>query len=119
MTGEYDTVWLSRAGLPPGQRLRFGLTTERGVPVAFLVQLEYWFAGEWFDVARFDHDRDSDERHDVSTSGLHLDVLRPDGTKLQTPRGFPPVPIRDAVKYAERYFTHHHETLVSDFRRML
>lgn len=119
MTGEYETTWLSRAGLPPGQRLRFGLTTERGVPVEFLVQLEYWHGGVWLPVARFDQDREHSGYRDAETAGLHMDVLDPDGTQIHKKTGFPPVPINDAPDYAETYLVLHHQRLVQRFEKGL
>lgn len=64
-------------------RVRFG-----GPPGAvdwFVVQLEYdsgpWAGGDWQPVARFDHQPNLPNGHDVYEEGLHVDVFLGDGSK--------------------------------------
>jgi len=69
MDGEYERTWRSRIDDEAREvQLRFGLTTEGGAPVRFLVQLEYRRDGEWLPVARFDHDRDGPIYRDATIS---------------------------------------------------
>jgi hypothetical protein len=67
---EFTTVVDRRA------QIRVGLSTERGDVTAFFVQLEYWYDGEWLEVARFDHAHETPLGHDVEDEGLHLDRYR-------------------------------------------
>jgi len=92
MDGEYERTWRSRIDDESREvQLRFGLTTERGVPVRFLVQLEYRHDGEWLPVARFDHDRDGPTHRNATICGLHLDIHAPDGSQKRKITDFPPI----------------------------
>lgn len=122
MTGRteiYDREWTTERGLPPLAQLRIGLTKERGTPVKFLIQLEYWHAGEWLEVARFDHDRDSGAYHNVEQTGLHLDVYHPDDGKIRTDRSWLPEPAHTAMGRAERYIRKNAEQYVRRFETWL
>lgn len=124
----YGREWTSDVDLGR-TRIRYGLTTERGIPVEFLVQLEYrdpesnrgwrWNPDAWYAVARFDHERDGPAYRDIEETGLHLDVLRPDGTQLPKRHDFPPVQINQAMRYADDYLRHHHDFLIERFVRWL
>lgn len=124
----YDREWT--ADVDRGRtQIRYGLTKDSGVPVKFLVQLEYkkpgpeesdlWAASTWYAVALFDHDREGPAYRNVEDVGLHLDVMKPDGTQLSKRRDFPPVPIKQAMRFADDYLRHHHDFLVARFARWL
>lgn len=128
MGREYDREWI--AAVDSGSsRIRYWLSTERGTPVAFLVQLECRIPraadressipGGWYAVARFDHESGGPGYRDVAEVGLHLDVLRPDGTQLPKRRDFPRVPIEQAMRFADDYLRHHHDFLIARLRRWL
>lgn len=123
----YDREWTDDVEVGTTQ-IRYGLTTEDGVPVKFLVQLEYripddstdeWNPGDWHAVARFDHDVTGPTYRNVDRVGLHMDVLKPDGTQLPKRRDFPPVPISQAMRYADDYLRHHHDFLIGRFIQWL
>ena len=118
MTPTYDREWTDDVEVGKTQ-IRYGLTTEGGVPVRFLVQLEYLVANDWRPVARFDHDATGPTYRNVDRVGLHMDVLRPDGTQLPKRRDFPPVPITQAMRYADDYLRHHHDFLIGRFIQWL
>jgi len=80
---EYEREWTSRRGLPAGSQLRFGLTKRGGVPIRFLVQLEYHEVEAWMPVARFDHDEAGPAYRNVELVGLHLDLYGPNGTQIE------------------------------------
>lgn len=126
MTGAYDREWTD--AVEAGKtRMRYGLTTERGTPVLFLVQLEYRPQGErngevrssaeWRVVARFDHDGSGPEYRDVDLVGLHMDVYGPDGAQRRKKDDFPPVELEQAMKRAEQYLMREHDRLVERFER--
>lgn len=126
----YEREWTDPVE-PGNTRIRYGLTTEGGVPVRFLVQLEYfvrgegergedgWQSGEWRSVARFDHDASGPPYRNVELVGLHLDVLMPDGMQLAKRRDFPHVPLGQAMRYADDYLRRHHDFLVRRFEGWL
>lgn len=128
MNREYDREWTAAVDLGRS-RIRYGLSTERGTPVAFLVQLEYRILrtedsdssipGGWHAVARFDHESAGPAYRNVGEVGLHLDVLQPDGTQLTKRRDFPRISIERAMRYADDYLRHHHDFLITRFRRWL
>lgn len=128
MTRDYDREWTDDVVFGE-TRIRYGLTTEDGVPVEFLVQLEYrvstdcdgreWPADSWLAVARFDHARDGPPYRDVEAVGLHLDVLTPDGEQVAKRRGFPRVAVTQAIRYADGYLRDNHDLLIRRFERWL
>lgn len=117
----YDREWTD--DIEVGRtRIRYGLTVERGVPIEFLVQLEYlvpggdeWNPGDWRPVARFDHDASGPEYRNVEQVGLHLDVYDPTGRQRFKKTDFPPQPANEALPAAERYLKEEHERLVRRF----
>jgi len=116
---DYEREWTTARDFPPGQRLHFGLTTERGAPVRLLCQLEYWHGGMWLPVARFDHDATGPAYRDIERAGLHMDIYAPDGTQTQKKTDFQPVSVNQALDYAERYLRTHRERLTRRFKRDL
>lgn len=110
MGSAYEQEWIQTIKDPERDtRLRFGMTTISGAPVEFLVQLEYYYDGEWSPVARFDHERDGPQYRDVRKCGLHLDVYDPNGNQIRKLSGFSPLPANKAVPTAEQYLNHHYE----------
>jgi hypothetical protein len=116
---EYDREWTTRRGLPANSRLRFGLTKRAGVPVRFLVQLEYRHRGRWHPVARFDHDAFGPAYRNVELVGLHLDVYDPEGMQVEKRRSWSPQPARAAMGAAEEYLRRGAERLVRRFEAWL
>ena len=99
-------------------RLRIGFTTYRGTPTAFVVQLEYRVDGEWMQIARFDHDPDSENGHDIESEGLHLDIYE-NGRKVTVDGDFPAVTLKQALPYCEMYLKRHVSRYVQSFERAL
>lgn len=91
----------------------------RGKPTSFLVQLEYWHAREWLQVARFEHRSDGEPYQDVERAGLHLDVHKPNGEQLLKATHWPPQPSNEAMDTAEKYLRRNAETLVKRFESWL
>jgi hypothetical protein len=99
-------------------RLRTGFSTSRGTPTKFVVQLEYRVDGEWMQVARFDHDPDAENGHDVRSEGLHLDIYE-NGRKVTVDRDFPAVSLKRALPYCEMYLKRHVTEHVRSFEQAL
>lgn len=70
----YDREWTTQTGTTVRRRL--GYSHEQGEVTRFVVQLEYLYEKEWMPVVRYDHDPMSDQGHDVTDEGLHIDVYR-------------------------------------------
>lgn len=107
------TQWLE---YPEIQRLsEFGVT--RGNVDWFLVLLRMNIADnpyrelEWVEIAKFDHHPGEDWGHDITEERLHLDVYQ-DGVKTHVERGFPEVPVNNAISYCEDFFDEHYKTYV-------
>lgn len=104
-------------------RLRFHLITSRGEPTEFLIQLEYNHrlvdtgADSWGAIARFDHNPQALDGHDVSEEGLHLDLLNPDGSKQDVRRGFPAIPLSDCPTYCEKYLLSRAQQLLINYEK--
>lgn len=109
--GGYEREWT--VNVEPGvTRIRFGLTTQRGVPTRFLVQLGYHVpgkrtgrglqSGDWRPVARFDHDVSGPGYRNLDLVGLHMDLYDPDGRQRAKKTDFPPRPAKEALPAAER-----------------
>jgi hypothetical protein len=106
----------------PYARIRRELETEGGVVTRFVFQLEYdceattdgLLPHDWRTVARFDHDLDGP--HNVNEEGLHVDVYR-DGEVVMKSYDFPPVPLRKAPRFCERYLQENADFLIDRFER--
>lgn len=105
--------------MPACSQLRVGRTTEHGTPLRFVVQIEYWHAGEWLEVARSDHDRDSDVDHNATVSGLHIDLYHPEQGQFAKRTLSGPVSEKEAMGRAERYLRANAETYVRRFETWL
>lgn len=120
MDDTYEREWIAPIDDPDRRtRLRFGLTTYRGSPVRFIVQLEYFHDGSWLEVARFDHDRDGRVYADVRSEGLHLDVYDPDGNQKRKEQHFEPMAEKSALAYAERFLKRQYQQLLTEFEGCL
>lgn len=97
-------------------QLRTAFSTDRGLVTRFLVQLEYWLGGEWYEIVRYDHDLERQSGHDVTEEGLHRDVFR-DGKKFRTESVSDPVPANEAFDYAEDDLRENAERFVRRFER--
>lgn len=115
----YEREWTTSRGLPPRSRLRFGVTKRAGVPVHFVVQLEYRHGARWLPVARFDHDAFGPASRNVEVVGLHLDVYDPEGVQVEKVTRFPPLPASEAMGRAEAYLRGRPERLVGRFQAWL
>lgn len=100
---------------PTGARLRLALTKQDGVPLRFLVQLEYPHEGAWLAVARFDHDASGPAYRDVERVGLHLDVYDSKGVQIEKVTRFPPMPSKEAKGRAQEYLRRRAERLTRRF----
>ena len=117
---DVDPFWIRW----PYARVRREWGADAGEVSYFLVQLEYDVEAtptgknnpDWQTVARFDHNPDTEEGHDIREEGLHLDVYK-HGEKHKVKRGFPPVPPGHAIRYCERYFERHAGRLLEQFER--
>lgn len=75
--------------------MRLGYSSEGGEITLFVLQLGYRLDDECREIVRFDHDPESEEVHDVTSDGVHMDSYR-DGEKFRTAEIFPPMPASDA-----------------------
>lgn len=116
---KYDREWTTRRRLLPETQLRAGLSKRQGYPVAFLVQLEYWHAGEWLQVARFEHDARGPDYRNVERAGLHLDIHHPDGRQVAKITDWPPLPANEAMGVADDYLHEQAEPFVRRFETWL
>ncbi|WP_431357507.1 DUF7718 family protein [Haloarcula laminariae] len=104
-------------------RLRFHLVTSDGEVSEFLIQLEYNHQlvdtgpDSWCAIARFDHNPQAPDGHDVTEEGLHLDLLNPDGSKYDVRRGFGPVLLGDCPTFCENYLLSRAEKLLINYEK--
>jgi len=116
---EYDREWLAGRDLPPLSRLRFEITKDGGKPVRFLVQLEYWHAGEWLEVARADHDATGPAYRDVERNGIHIDIYHPESGQIGKLQQWQPQPAQQAMGVAEDFLRRNAEAYVRRFESWL
>lgn len=100
-------------------RLRVGLTKQTGVPVRFIVQLEYRHERAWLPVARFDHDAFGPTYRNVERVGLHLDLYAPTGEQIEKVTRWSPQPADEAMGEAEGYLRQHARRYVERFEGWL
>lgn len=118
--GEQEPVWVRW----PYARIRRELTTDHGHVVQFVAQLEYDIratpAGgntpEWRTVARFDHNSETEQGHDVQDEGLHLDLYKNE-EKHKVVDGFPPVQLSRAPRYCEEFLEQNAGHYLEQFER--
>jgi hypothetical protein len=110
----------------PYARILRDFTVRGGDVTRFVVQLEYGLGGEffwpenydeWEPVARFDHNPQGSDGHDVRDEGLHLDVYRGDGQYERT-WDFPHVPVNEAPRWCEAYFEKNLDFLLERFEQL-
>lgn len=88
------------------------------------MQLEYNLRPEpdkrdvwkWTPVARFDHNASSNDGHDIRDEGLHMDLYR-GGKKDTVYTDFPPVPLKQAPDFCERYLEKNAEKYLHWFEK--
>lgn len=117
MTGEprsYDREFTTP--LQWNVRRRIGYSHRRGQVTRFVIQLEYYHDDDWLEIVRFDHDPSSENGHDVTVEGVHMDVYR-EGEKLRTGEIFPPMPADRALTYAEEHLSMHAKRYIKRFER--
>lgn len=97
----------------PAVRRRTILGLIEGQVSSFCVQLELNHApasgapDDWRYIARFDHNPQNTDGHDITEEGLHMDIRHP-SEEDRTYRNFPPVPLGRAPGYAEDHFDGHY-----------
>lgn len=107
---------------PPPERLterlqiRTAFTTRRGQVTKFLVQLEFWMNGEWWEVVRYDHDSESPGGHDVEAEGIHRDVFKP-GEKHHTVEFHSGMSSNEAFQFAEDDLRENAEDYIKRFQQ--
>lgn len=107
----------------PHLRRRTRFEHQQGAVAWFLIKLEYnrnprvMENDDWCGIARFDHNPNALNGHDIRTEGLHLDILDEHGNKVDVKRGFDSYSPNKAVGFCERYFRRHGATLAEDFER--
>lgn len=109
---DYDREFIARTG--SNVRRRLGYSHDHGTVIRFVVQLEYQHEGEWKPVVRYDHDPSSENGHDVTEEGLHLDVYR-DEAKYRTEYVAPPVSAGLALDFAEDHMNENAERFTRRF----
>lgn len=92
----------------------------------FVVQLLYnvkpYYADEddWREVARFDHNPDAQDGHDVVEEGLHMDLPfenKEDEVDDHFPEHTPPpYKLGSTVRFCVNYLKQDHEQLVRDYK---
>ncbi len=106
----------------PYARIRRELTVEDGTVSRFVYQLEYDMKAtedglpphDWRIVARFDHDLDGP--HNVAEEGLHIDLYR-EGDVYKKSYDFPPIRLKEAPRFCERYLHENADGLIDRFER--
>jgi hypothetical protein len=81
-----------------------------------MIQVEYWFDGDWRIVVRYDHDQASPGGHDVPSEGLHRDIYR-DGKKYRTEEISGPIPANRGFDVAEEDLRENIERFVRRFEQ--
>ena len=95
-------------------QFRTAFTTERVEVARFMVQLQYWHDGEWWEIVRYDHDCDAESGHDITTEGLHCDVCC-DGEKIRTEQVSAPIPADQGFDYVEDGLVQNTEEYIKRF----
>ena len=101
-------------------RTRTCIDTKRGEVQAFYVQLELNLSpnpnetDDWTDVARFDHQPNTELGHDITKEGLHMDLCHPtkEDRKITS---FPHVDLKDAPGFCEEYFRQNYESICDQY----
>jgi len=112
--------------LDPQTRIDVRIGVEDGDDIEwFVVQLlhnlEPYYADdeEWREVARFDHNPDAQDGHDVIKEGLHMDLTfenKEDRTETRFPSHTPPPSdLGRTVRYCVNYLRNRYEVLVKRY----
>jgi len=116
---EYEKEWVADSDVPSLSRIRYGLTKYRGKPVRFLIQLEYWHAGEWLVVARADHDANGPSYQNVERNGIHLDIHHPVDGQVGKITKWSPQPAEEAMGVADDFIRKNADMFVRRFESWL
>lgn len=110
----------------PYARILRDWDTCRGQVVRFIVQLEYGLDEEfywprncddWRTVARFDHNPQAPDGHDVREEGLHMDIYKKEDEYEKT-TDFPYVHVDEAPRWCEEYFIENLDFLLERFEEL-
>jgi len=116
--------------LDPQTRIhvRIGVEDEGDIEwfvVQLLHNLEPYYAEDedWREVARFDHNPDAKDGHDVVEHGLHMDIVRENSEnekKTRFPEHHPPPEkLGSTVQYTISYLNENYEELVEEYKNDL
>lgn len=117
-----DETRYTKSVAPPYTRIRTYFATDRGQVIRFVVKLEYNISentaliNDWEEVARFDHNPNARNGHDIAEEGLHIDIVEPNGDDKRG-WGFPDVPVNEAPRWCERYFEENHRRLTKRYAK--
>lgn len=113
---DYEREFL--ASVPGPVRRRAGFDTDRGRVTRFVVQLEYHHDGEWHTIVRYDHDGTgkSEQAHDVTTEGVHMDIYRND-KKHAVEYIAPPQPAALALDRAEDHLANNLQRFIKRYEQ--
>ena len=110
---DYDREFLRPLDGPTRARVAFDRDKNR--ITRFVVQLEYYHDGGWSPVVRYDHDStDSEQSHDVSEEGLHIDLYR-DNEKHATEYVSPPLSPAVALDRAEDHLANNLQRFIERY----
>ena len=102
-----EKIFVKYVGDEGDIRLRFRISTRKGRPVGFLVQLEIALGKGWKPVVRYD----------TAHGFAHRDVLSPTGKAIEK-RALRLSTLEEALEYAEQDLTDRADWYVENFRRM-
>lgn len=110
----------------PYARILRDFSTRRGDVTRFVVQLEYGADDEfywpsecdhWRPVARFDHNPESPDGHDIREEGLHLDIYTGNDEYERT-WDFPDVRVNEAPRWCEQYLLENLDFLLDRYEEL-
>jgi len=90
--------------------------------VQLLYNIEPYYSSneDWREVARFDHNPDAQDGHDIVEEGLHIDILfenKDDEVQERFPEHTPPpYNLGSTVRFCVNYLKSEHEALVRDYK---
>lgn len=124
---ELWTVWRdwSQETVQPPARLQERIYWNGSIVTEFCVQLEYnpnhylhYTDPDWLQVARFDHNVDENQGHDIRNEGLHLDIYDQHG-KAFVDTDFATPPLREAPGFCRDYLERYKDRYLAEFERRI
>lgn len=99
-------------------------TDETNTITKFYVGLLYYDKvrgpDHWHQAARFDHDATDNGGHDIYEEGLHVDMLKRDGSKRKAViSDSPPSDVGFVVRSCVNYFKEHYEYFITAYRDVI